>query len=138
MGLIELREKNKIYKTPAKKTVDNVQTCTLDAEKTDEIINSNVENCISPIVLPFVYEQIKDKLTIKELTIISLRLGYINGVCYKTESIAAFLETDPNEVLESIKKALIIYKDYLNNVLDCTIESVTENQKEISLKRIKE
>ena len=71
-------------------------------------------------------------LSVKEAVIISLRLGYINGLTFSTESIAKFLEIDEDEVREITKKALLLYKDNINEFLDKIINITTDLEDEKS------
>ena len=66
-----------------------------------------------------------NNLTAKELVIISLKLGYIDGKCFSTESIANFLDIEEKEVIEITRKVLLQYKDIVNNMLDSFIEKET-------------
>lgn len=65
-------------------------------------------------------------LSPKEAVIITLRLGYIDGKCFSTESIANFLDVEQDEVRETTKKILMLYKDNINTFLDQVIYIATE------------
>lgn len=65
-------------------------------------------------------------LSVKESVIISLKLGYIDGKCFTTESIAKFLEIEQDEVRETTKKALLLYKKNINQLLDNAIKIVSD------------
>lgn len=65
-------------------------------------------------------------LSPKEAVIITLRLGYIDGKCFSTESIANFLDIEQDEVRETTKKILLLYKDNINTFLDQVIDIATE------------
>lgn len=75
------------------------------------------EDILELLKTPFFKELLKE-LNIKEIVIISLKYGYINGKCYSTQSIATLLKTEEKEVIEIIKKVLILYKERINNLLD--------------------
>lgn len=65
-------------------------------------------------------------LSVKESVIISLKLGYIDGKYFTTESIAKFLEIEQDEVRETTKKALLLYKKNINQLLDNAIKIVSD------------
>ena len=65
-------------------------------------------------------------LTAKESIIISLKLGYVDGKYFSTESIAQFLEIEELEVIETTKKVLLLYKENINRFLDTIIDVVTD------------
>lgn len=87
------------------------------------------DNCLKILELlrTPTFSQMMNHLTIKEAIIISLKLGYIDGKYFKTESIAKFLEISEEEVRETTKKILLLYKDNVNNFLDRIIEIATDN-----------
>jgi len=72
------------------------------------------------------FTQMMGTLSVKESVIISLKLGYIDGKYFSTESIAQFLEIEETEVIETTKKILLVYKESINNFLDTAIEIVTK------------
>lgn len=65
-------------------------------------------------------------LSPKEAVIITLRLGYIDGKCFSTEAIANFLDIEQDEVRDTTKKVLMLYKDNINTFLDNIIDVVTD------------
>lgn len=71
------------------------------------------------------FTQMMSMLTTKESVIISLRLGYVDGKYFSTESIANFLGIDETEVIETTKKVLLLYKESINGFLDKAIEAVS-------------
>ena len=78
------------------------------------------------------FNQMMSVLSLKESVIISLKLGYIDGKYFSTESIAQFLGIEPQEVLDATKKVLLLYKENINQFIDGAIQIVTEDQ-EIAL-----
>lgn len=66
-------------------------------------------------------------LSPKEAIIICLRLGYVDGKYFTTESIAGFLGVEEDEVREITKKILLVYKENINNFIDQAINIVTDN-----------
>jgi len=68
---------------------------------------------------------IMKKHSSKEAMIVSLKLGYIDGKYFSTSSIASFLEIDYQEVIDTVRTVLLEYKEILNQMIDCVIESET-------------
>lgn len=65
---------------------------------------------------------------VKEAIIIALKLGYVNGKSFSTESIAQFFDMDINEVIEITRKALMTYKMKLNQMMDETINLMLNSE----------
>ena len=76
-------------------------------------------------------------LTPKEAIIISLKLGYVDGKYFSTEAIAKFLEIEEEEVRETIKKILLIYKENINELLDNIITMATQKDNKNKLLSMK-
>ena len=74
------------------------------------------------------FMQMLSALSVKEAVIISLKLGYIDGKCFSTESIAAFLGIEELEVIEATRKVLLLYKENINAFIDNIIEITTEDK----------
>ncbi len=72
------------------------------------------------------FTQMMSVLTAKESIIISLKLGYVDGKYFSTESIAQFLGIEETEVIETTKKVLLLYKENINSFLDSIIEVATD------------
>ena len=72
------------------------------------------------------FEEMHSLLTKKELIIIYLSLGYIDGKYFSAKAIAQFLEIEETEVKETTNKVLLLYKDYINNVIDSLIKGADE------------
>lgn len=75
------------------------------------------------------FTQMINVLTVKEAIIISLKLGYVDGKYFSTESIAQFLGIEESEVIETTKKALLLYKENINAFIDGIIEVATDQTK---------
>lgn len=73
------------------------------------------------------FNEILKLLNLKEAIIISLTLGYIDGKCFTTNSIAKFLKIPKDEVREITKKILMTYQEKLNNIINKNIP-VTSNK----------
>lgn len=72
------------------------------------------------------FTQMMSVLSVKESVIISLKLGYIDGKYFSTESIARFLGIEEAEVIETTKKILLLYKETISNFIDQAITFTTE------------
>ena len=72
------------------------------------------------------FTQMMSVLTAKESIIISLKLGYVDGKYFSTESIAQFLGIEEMEVIETTKKVLLLYKENIKSFLDSIIEVATD------------
>lgn len=72
--------------------------------------------------------QMLSTLSVKEAVIISLKLGYIDGKCFSTESIVNFLGIEELEVIEATRKVLLLYKDNINEFIDNIIEITTDDK----------
>lgn len=73
------------------------------------------------------FERIMKVLPPKQAMIVSLKLGYIDGKYFSVDSIAKFLEMDKQEVIDSVKQALLAYKQRINLMLDRCIEVASED-----------
>ena len=67
------------------------------------------------------FGQLMTTLGPKDAVIVSLRLGYVDGKCFSTESISDFLGISKEEVIESTKNVLTLYRDNFNNFIDKVI-----------------
>lgn len=96
--------------------------------------NMTKEDCVRLLELlkTPTLNQMLNLLTFKEVTIISLKLGYIDGKYFSTEEIAQFLGLEQSEVRETIKKILLVYKenieDFLDHVIEVAIAPTLENK----------
>lgn len=75
------------------------------------------------------FGQMLNVLTPKEAIIVCLRLGYIDGKYFSSDSIAEFLGIELSEVIESTKKALLLYKNCINEFIDKAVEYTLINTK---------
>ncbi len=80
------------------------------------------------------FMQMISTLSVKEAVIIALKLGYIDGKYFSTDAIAEFLKIDKEEVIETTKKILLLYKESINEYLDKAIKVVTDGEEKILLK----
>ena len=114
-------------------SIDSVEEqCVTSEESIVEKSNNEMskEDCIKMLELiktPTFYEMLQ-LLSPKEAIIISLKLGYIDDKYFSTESIANFLDISEEEVNETIKKMLLLYKDKINTFIDNIIVGATEGK----------
>ncbi|MCI6266936.1 MAG: sigma-70 family RNA polymerase sigma factor [Erysipelotrichaceae bacterium] len=105
--------------TPTSKDASNIQKSNKNITKED------YEKFLELLRTP-TFNQMMSTLTVKESVIISLKLGYIDGKYFQTETIAQFLGIESQEVIETTKKVLLLYKENINQFIDNAIEIVTE------------
>ena len=78
------------------------------------------------------FNQMMSVLSVKESVIISLKLGYVDGKYFSTDSIAQFLGIEPQEVIDTTRKVLLLYKENINQFIDNAIQIATEGESKIS------
>ena len=83
------------------------------------------------------FNQMMSVLSVKESVIISLKLGYIDGKYFSTDSIAQFLGIEPQEVIDTTRKVLLLYKENINQFIDNAIQIATEGENKISAPVVK-
>ncbi len=121
---------------------EKVEEEPLVATNNEEEISSNEierkENYIKLLELlkTPTFGQMMTTLSVKDAVILSLKLGYIDGKYFSTESIAKFLQIEEDEVREVIKKVLLLYKENINHVIDQAIEMSTEKSDETLIRKI--
>ena len=112
----------------------------IQVAKSDEVSNDITKNdCLKMLELlrTPTFTEMMSILTAKESIIISLKLGYVDGKYFSTESIAQFLGIEETEVIEATKKVLLLYKENINSFLDNIIKVVTdptEHEKSLFIK----
>ncbi len=105
-----------------------------NSSKQEEIITKDDYIKLLELLKTPMFNQITGTLTNKELVIISLKLGYIDGKYFSNESIAEFLGIEKDEIIETTKKILLLYKERLNELIDNAIEVVTEKPSTLTRK----
>lgn len=80
---------------------------------------------IQDIMKSLKFGDMLNTLSVKEAIIICLRLGYVDNKYFSTKSIADFLGVEEEEVIETTKKVLLLYKDNINNYVDKAVEEIT-------------
>ena len=112
----------------------------IQVAKSDEVSNDiTKDDCLKMLELlrTPTFTEMMSILTAKESIIISLKLGYVDGKYFSTESIAQFLGIEETEVIEATKKVLLLYKENINSFLDNIIKVVTdptEHEKSLFIK----
>lgn len=101
----------------------------LKKDKSNDITKSECEGILKLLRTPS-FGQMLGVLSVKDAVIISLKLGYVDGKCFSTESIANFLEIGQEEVVETTKKILLLYRENINEFLDKIIETASSNEKD--------
>ena len=77
----------------------------------------------------FSFTQLLEVMSVKEAVIVALRFGYINDKCFETKKIAEFLEISEEEVRETSKKILLLYKEKINDMIDYIINNTNNDEK---------
>ena len=126
--------------TPAQAqlTVEYKQTQNTSEQEIDFSLENNDatitrETCyeILKLLKTSTFSQMMNVLSIKEIIIISLRLGYVDGKYFSINQISDFLGLEPQEVIDTMKKVLLLYKDNINQFIDQAIELVAEEPKQL-------
>ena len=73
------------------------------------------------------FNQMLSILSVKEAIIVSLRFGCVDGKYFDTKAIASFLDISEDEVRDTTMKALLLYKENINNFIDKAINIVSNN-----------
>ena len=103
-------------------------------ETSDDITKDDCIKMLDLLKTP-TFMEVMSVLSAKEAIIISLWLGYVDGKYFSTEAISQFLGIEDSEVTVVIKKVLLLYKNYINSLLDKIIEVFDVSDK--GLTRIK-
>lgn len=96
------------------------------SQTTSEIEKDDYLKILELMRTPSFGEMLKS-LTPKEAVIICLKLGYVDGKYFTTESIANFLGIETNEVIDTTKNILLVYKENINKFIDKAVEVTTES-----------
>ena len=73
---------------------------------------------IQDIMKSLKFGDMLNTLSVKDAIIICLRLGYVDNKFFSTKSIADFLGVEEEEVIETTKKVLLLYKESINNFIN--------------------
>lgn len=106
------------------------------ADIKDDSNNITKEECEKVLCLlrTSSFNQMLNVLSVKDAVIVSLSLGYIDGKYFSTDSIAEFLGMEESEVIETLSKVLLLYKENINQYIDDAIDVVTIKQKKLTNK----
>ena len=103
-----------------------------DKIENQSVCKSDYVNMLEMLKTP-TFNQMLSILSVKEAIIVSLRFGYVDGKYFDTKAIASFLDISEDEVRDITMKALLLYKENINNFIDKAINIVSDN----TLKRSK-
>lgn len=120
--VIEEEERTKTVITEVK-TQTNNQTGQIPVM---DIIQA--QNILEVLNMP-TFNHIYQVLGAKDAVIISLALGKVDGKFFEASKIAAFLGMSEEEVNESVKRILEVYKTYLTDIINQAITTVSSNPK---------
>ena len=145
--VIQPGEQKKIISSPpiieseVKKEVvvdEEIELLLKEAPKNSLLSNDSItkEECVKILELlrTPTFTQMMELLSPKDAIIISLKLGYVDGKYFSTKSIANFLKIEEDEVRETTKKALLLYKANINEFIDNAVKVVTDQPMVLSLK----
>ena len=119
----------KLYDKPKQEVENELCSKMKSKEEIDEIThNMTRDDCTKMLewLRTPTFTQMTSLLTVKESVIIALKLGYVDGKYFSTESISQFLGIEETEVTETTKKVLLLYKENINSFLDRAIEVATD------------
>lgn len=120
--------KNNGEEIPVKKVVEKQakEIKTIDKEDYIKLVNFLKNSNISEVF---------DIVDPRDIIIISLRFGFVQNRCYSVEEISKFLLISEKEVVESIKKTLLTYKNRINTSIN---DAITQATNELRLKQKQE
>ncbi len=126
-GLLRVREimqKEQNSKLEEKETINN--------DRQQEEIKLLKEDYLSilKVLRSFSFKEMLEIMPVKDAIIVALRFGYVDGKCFETKKIAEFLEISEEEVLNTSKKILLLYKEKINDMIDNVI-AFTDNDKKL-------
>lgn len=82
-------------------------------------ISEDYEKILEILTLPR-FNQILSHFSVKEMIVIFLKLGYVDGKYYSNEEIASFLEISEDEIIDIVMRVLNLYKDNFVQFIDDT------------------
>lgn len=103
-------------------------TVSITEKENKEALTDNYLSILKMLRNPM-FSEVMNELSAKEAVIVSLKLGYVDEKYFSNESIANFLQINPNEVAATVKRVLLIYKTYINKYIDEAIELMDSNKK---------
>ncbi len=98
-----------------------------EKNKEDKEMSKEDYNKVLELLRTPTFTEMLSVLSPKEAIVNMLRLGYVDNKYYSKEAIANFLGISEEEVIEISKKALLTYKERINEFLDKAIDIVSES-----------
>ena len=77
------------------------------------------------------FELLMSGLNVKEMIVIFLRFGYVDGRCFSTTAISEFLNITVEEINSIIEKSISMYKKVLEIYIDESLRLNNINVKKI-------
>lgn len=102
------------------------QTTNLIMNQECEFTEEDCFNVLEVFQHPIFKNIVKEKMSLDELVIFSLKVGYCQGKYFSTSSIANFFGMDPNKVVEIRNQGLELCKEEFNKIVDQAIEKETQ------------
>ena len=119
-------EKIEITEEESKQEIQKVEIVKEEVEQKQELEKEDYIKILE-ILKTKTFGQMLTTLTVKEAIIISLKLGYVDEKYFTTESIANFFGITEDEVRETTKKVLLLYKEEINRLIEEAIGYATDN-----------
>lgn len=132
--------KSKIKNNLLSKPLNENCFCHVETPKTeDEIVQQNVEIIteddyfrLLELLRTPAFSKMVNMYSPKEIMIASLKLGYVDGKCFSNSAISEFLGIETQEIIDTIKKILLTYKDKINSIIDDTLKIIEDGGEIIS------
>lgn len=112
------REPNPISTQPIDQNLNNENN-----NPNNEIVHSKFFNEMLQVMIS---NRVLDGLSPTEIVVALLQLQLVNNKKYSTSSIAEFIGIDEQEVRDITKKAIILIKKGLNQLIDQTVATITD------------
>lgn len=132
--------KSKIKNNLLSKPLNENCFCHVETPKTeDEIVQQNVEIIteddyfrLLELLRTPAFSKMVNMYSPKEIMIASLKLGYVDGKCFSNSAISEFLGIETQEIIDTIKKILLTYKEKINSIIDDTLKIIEDGGEIIS------
>ena len=103
--------------------------------KTNNVITKEDYLKVLALLRSPVFTKLLSTYSQEEIIIVSLKLGYINNTPFSNEAIADFLNIKPQEVIETTKNVLTLYKEKIIQIMNEVINISTEENNIILQKK---
>ncbi len=123
-------------KTKKEKMEEKKKTINTEKPQVREEVTKEEYAQILEILKTPTFQEMMSMLSIKEATIILLRLGFMDNKYFSVSAIANFLKIEEQEVLEITKNVVQLYQQNINHFLDEAVmkmNQITEEQEKLSL-----